>query len=107
MGPDSLLFGVARPRSGFLQPTRGLGVGNALFQQLGHGLTQKVEPEDVLGNTEFLETHVASLTVLSGPAAGLEFPLDSPRVIAGRSDRARIRLAFDSISSEHAGTTSS
>ena len=66
------------------------------------GLTRKVDPNDSLGGTEFLETHAASLTVLSGPAAGLEFPLDSPRVIAGRSDRARIRLAFDSISSEHA-----
>jgi pSer/pThr/pTyr-binding forkhead associated (FHA) protein len=66
------------------------------------GRTRKVEAETTLGTIEFLETHVASLTVLSGPAAGLEFPLDSPRVIAGRSDRARIRLAFDSISSEHA-----
>lgn len=66
------------------------------------GLTRKVEPEEILTTSEFLERHVASLTVLSGPAAGLEFPLDSPRVIAGRSDRARIRLAFDSISSEHA-----
>ncbi len=66
------------------------------------GMTRKVEPETTLGSPEFLETHVASLTVLSGPAAGLEFALDSPRVIAGRSDRARIRLAFDGVSSEHA-----
>ena len=66
------------------------------------GRTRKVDAEISLARMAFLESHVASLTVLSGPAAGLEFPLDSPRVIAGRSDRARIRLAFDSISSEHA-----
>ena len=35
------------------------------------GLTRKVDPNDLLGGTEFLETHAASLTVLSGPAAGL------------------------------------
>ena len=66
------------------------------------GQTRKVDAETAFGGTDFLESHVASLTVLKGPAAGLEFKLDSPRVIAGRSERARIRLEFDSISSEHA-----
>ncbi len=66
------------------------------------GRTRRVESDAATGSPPFLEDHDVSLTVLTGPAAGMEFALDSPRVIAGRSDRARIRLDFDSISAEHA-----
>ena len=66
------------------------------------GHTRKVEAEESMERMSFLESHVASLTILSGPAAGVEFELDAPRVIAGRSSRARIRLDSDSISAEHA-----
>lgn len=65
------------------------------------GRTRKIDAESMDAQL-FLEAHEASLTVLSGAAAGVDFPLASPRMIAGRGDGADIRLDFASISSEHA-----
>lgn len=66
------------------------------------GLTRKVESALPTPQHAFLEQNVATLTILAGPAAGAEFPLDAQRQVAGRSDAAQIRLEFASISAEHA-----
>ena len=51
---------------------------------------------------DFLATHRASLTVLSGPAAGTEFELDQARMVVGRSRDAGVRIEDASVSHEHA-----
>lgn len=66
------------------------------------GRTRKLEPRGPERVSEFLERHRASLTVISGPAAGTEFKLEGSRTIVGRSDRAGIRIDDPSVSSEHA-----
>ena len=66
------------------------------------GRTRKVKRSSVPTTPPFLESHVASLTMLNGPAAGMEYELDASRMIAGRSEDAAIRLDFESISAEHA-----
>ena len=66
------------------------------------GRTRKVEIEEPPRTAGFLETHRASLTILSGPAAGVEFPLEGMRSIAGRSAKAEILLEDGSVSKEHA-----
>ena len=40
--------------------------------------------------------------MVTGPAAGTEYPLEGTRTIAGRSVKAGIRLEDGSVSSEHA-----
>ena len=66
------------------------------------GRTRKVDSVEPPPQSDFLEANVASLTILAGPSAGMEFELCSMRQIAGRADTTEIRLDFDSISAEHA-----
>jgi len=66
------------------------------------GRTRKVDSSETNRSLGFLETHRASLTMVSGPAAGTEYPLEGARTIAGRSVKAEIQLEDGSVSSEHA-----
>ncbi len=66
------------------------------------GRTRKVEATTVEGTSPFLERHRASLTLMTGPEAGMEWALEGRRQIAGRSSKAVIRLEDGSVSSEHA-----
>ena len=65
------------------------------------GRTRKVTLEGDAAAPTFFEENAASLTIVSGPAAGAEFTLDLMRQIAGRSASCAIRLEHESISSEH------
>jgi S-DNA-T family DNA segregation ATPase FtsK/SpoIIIE len=64
------------------------------------GRTRRVESHD--DDANFLARHRASLTILTGPAAGSEFPLESTRLLIGRSSTAEVRLEDPSVSHEHA-----
>lgn len=66
------------------------------------GLTRKVNSVEPMAVPAFLEAHRASLTIMGGPMAGMEFELTGMRTILGRSAKAGIRLDDDSISAEHA-----
>lgn len=66
------------------------------------GRTRKVDSIEPERATGFLEANRASLTVVTGPAAGMEYTLDAARTIVGRSAEAQIRLDDGSVSSEHA-----
>ncbi len=60
----------------------------------------RVDDEDRAGN--WLARNRASLILLSGPNAGIEYELDAPRLLIGRSATAGVRLDDPSVSSEHA-----
>jgi S-DNA-T family DNA segregation ATPase FtsK/SpoIIIE len=64
------------------------------------GRTRRVESHDA--TADFLARHQASLTILTGPAAGTEFPLASARLLIGRAPTADVRLEDPSVSHEHA-----
>lgn len=66
------------------------------------GRTRKVEAEDFDRAKDFLEAHRVSLTLMSGPEAGLEWAIEGARTVAGRSEKAIVRLDEPSVSSEHA-----
>jgi pSer/pThr/pTyr-binding forkhead associated (FHA) protein len=66
------------------------------------GRTRKVDLVETSRSMEFLEAHRVSLTMISGPTAGTEYPLEGARTIAGRSGKAEIQLDDGSVSSEHA-----
>ena len=64
------------------------------------GRTRRVQSDD--DQADFLAHNRASLTMLSGPAAGSEYELDQARCLIGRADHATLRLDDRSVSSEHA-----
>ena len=67
------------------------------------GRTRKVERAGAdSGFDEFLRRHRVSITVVSGPARGMEYPLESERVSLGRGPG--VELAFDdaAMSRQHA-----
>ena len=66
------------------------------------GRTRKVEGKAPARVVAFLGAHRASLTMISGPAAGTEYPLEGARAVAGRSEKAEIHIDDDSVSLEHA-----
>lgn len=66
------------------------------------GRTRKVDLPKTIPVPPFLSRHRATLTILSGAAAGTEFELDRARLLIGRGDSADLRLDLSSISSEHA-----
>ena len=66
------------------------------------GRTRRVEVKDVGHDEDWLAHNRASLTLLTGPAAGTEYELDAPRMLIGRSASADLRLDDSSVSSEHA-----
>ncbi len=66
------------------------------------GRTRRVEVKDVGHDEDWLAHNRASLTLLTGPAAGSEYELDAPRMLIGRSASADLRLDDSSVSSEHA-----
>jgi hypothetical protein len=66
------------------------------------GRTKKVETSFPERGEEFLARHRASLIMVSGPAAGSEWPLEGARTVAGRSDKATVELDDPSVSLEHA-----
>ena len=66
------------------------------------GRTRKVDAVEGTQPDAFLATHRATLTLVSGPEAGTEWPLEGRRQIAGRSEKASIQLDDRSVSSEHA-----
>jgi pSer/pThr/pTyr-binding forkhead associated (FHA) protein len=66
------------------------------------GRTRKVELTDPIPSTPFLEVHRATLTVLTGEAAGTEFELDARRIVIGRGDHVDLRIESPSVSTEHA-----
>jgi len=65
------------------------------------GRTRNVEALKPERSEPFLDAHSASITVLRGPAAGMEYPLEQRRTTLGRSDQAQIQIDDPSISSEH------
>ena len=65
------------------------------------GRTRKVDSLDPERREPFLETHTASLTILRGTAAGMEYPLEARRTILGRSPQVEIRIDDPSVSSQH------
>lgn len=69
------------------------------------GRTKKVEtvfPGSPGPRKTFLARHRASLIMLSGPSAGMEWSLEGARAMAGRSSKAVIALDDDGVSNEHA-----
>jgi len=64
------------------------------------GRTRRVQSDD--SSQEFLEHNRASLTLLTGNAAGSEFSLASARYRVGRAEGSDIRLDDPSVSAEHA-----
>ena len=66
------------------------------------GRTRRVDSATPMPEHEFLANHSASLTMMTGDAAGQEFPLANARQIVGRSGHTDICLESDSISAEHA-----
>jgi len=66
------------------------------------GRTKKVEMESADRRGDFLARHCATLTMISGPAAGMEWTLVGARSVAGRSPKATIELEDGSVSMEHA-----
>jgi pSer/pThr/pTyr-binding forkhead associated (FHA) protein len=65
------------------------------------GRTRKVDALEAEGPEPFLTRHRASITILSGPAAGTEYVLERKRIILGRSPDVGIQIDDPSISSEH------
>jgi len=66
------------------------------------GRTKKVEMESPDRRGEFLARHRVTLTMVRGPAAGMEWTLEGARSVAGRSPKAAIELEDRSVSMEHA-----
>ena len=69
---------------------------------MNDGRTKKVEMEASDRRGDFLARHCATLTMISGPAAGMEWTLVGARAVAGRSAKAAIELEDRSVSVEHA-----
>ena len=66
------------------------------------GHTRKVDAPKSSALPPFLEGHRATLTIVSGPAAGTEFELGQARLLIGRGETVELRIDVPSISSEHA-----
>jgi len=66
------------------------------------GCTRRVDISTSGSNSTFLDTHRATLTILTGPAAGTEFDLDHTPILIGRKTAADIQIDLPSISAEHA-----
>jgi pSer/pThr/pTyr-binding forkhead associated (FHA) protein len=66
------------------------------------GRTRKVDVPATRSAAPFLESHRATLTILTGPGAGTEFDLDQARILIGRGEQAGLRIDMPSISTEHA-----
>ncbi len=66
------------------------------------GQTRRVEAPIPELTHRFLEKNQASITIIRGPSAGMEFSLERRRAIIGRSAEAEIQIDDPSISSEHA-----
>lgn len=66
------------------------------------GRTRKVKSAGPSRPHEFLAGHRAMLTLVSGPAAGLEVALEGARAIVGRSPKAAMQIEDPSVSLEHA-----
>jgi len=66
------------------------------------GRTKRVEAEFSEQRGNFLASHSATLIMVSGPAAGMEWTLEGARSVAGRSEKAAIELDDRSVSLEHA-----
>ncbi len=68
------------------------------------GLTRKITGllKGSRKTAAFARRHRASLTVLTGPASGMEHVLGSERVVVGRGPGADVAIADDSMSRQHA-----
>ena len=66
------------------------------------GQTRRVEAPKPERTHRFLAQNQASITIIRGPSAGMEFSLESRRAIIGRSPETEIHIDDQSISSEHA-----
>lgn len=66
------------------------------------GRTRKVEAPEVERPDAFLAQHRASLTLVSGTEAGMEWVLEGRRQVAGRSPKSMVQLDDPSVSAEHA-----
>jgi predicted component of type VI protein secretion system len=66
------------------------------------GRTRKVDAPEAASVAEYLDTHRACITVMSGPVAGHEYAFADSRILVGRSPNADLRLEEDSVSQEHA-----
>ncbi len=66
------------------------------------GRTRKVDAPDSASHPSFPENHRPTVTVLRGPAAGIELEFGDCRVLVGRSPTAGLQLEDDSVSLEHA-----
>jgi predicted component of type VI protein secretion system len=66
------------------------------------GRTKKVEIEFHDQRGDFLARNCATLIMVSGHAAGMEWTLEGARSVAGRSPKAAIELDDRSVSVEHA-----
>ena len=66
------------------------------------GKTRRVARTEEALRRDWLARHTASMVLLTGPAAGMEYELREARLLIGRSDHAAIQLDDLSVSSEHA-----
>ena len=66
------------------------------------GRTKKVETVFADQRGDFLARNCATLIMVSGHAAGMEWTLEGARSVAGRSSKAAIELDDPSVSVEHA-----
>jgi S-DNA-T family DNA segregation ATPase FtsK/SpoIIIE len=66
------------------------------------GRTRKVETPKLQSVPPFLEAHRATLTILTGPAAGTEYELERAGMLIGRGEDADLQIDMPSISLEHA-----
>jgi pSer/pThr/pTyr-binding forkhead associated (FHA) protein len=67
-----------------------------------NGCTRRVDVSTGSSSSTFLDTHRATLTILTGPASGTEFTLDHTPILIGRKPAADIKIDLPSISAEHA-----
>lgn len=70
---------------------------------MGDERTRKLERrQDGASLSEFLKSWKASLVVLSGEAAGSEFPLEKPSTSLGRGSEVELTFADEAMSRTHA-----